>query len=69
MIQHQFVFVLRAGDCCTYCCSTAVLTAVCSKGLVGGWVEGALRPPWWVGGPFRALGSFFVLWEMNLFFC
>ena len=25
-------------------------TAVCSKGLVGGWVEGALRCPWWVGG-------------------
>ena len=27
-----------------HCC-----TAVCSKGLVGGWVEDALRRPWWVG--------------------
>ena len=47
-----------------HCCS-----AVCSKGLVGGWVEGALRRPWWVGGPFRTWESFCVLWEMNLFFC
>ena len=46
-----------------HCC-----TAVCSKGLVGGWVEGALRRPWWVGGPFRTWESFFVLWEINLFF-
>ena len=45
-----------------HCC-----TAVCSKGLVGGWVEGALRRPWWVGGPFRTWESFFVLWEMNFF--
>ena len=42
-------------------------TAVYSKGLVGGWVEGPLRRPWWVGGPFRTWESFFVLWEMNLF--
>ena len=46
-----------------HCC-----TAVCSKGLVGGWVGGALRRPWWVGGPFRTWESFFVLWEMNFFF-
>ena len=46
-----------------HCC-----TAVCSKGLVGGWVKGALHRPWWVGGPFRTWKSFFVLWEMNLFF-
>ena len=32
-----------------HCC-----TAVYSKSLVSGWVEGALRRPWWVGGPFRA---------------
>ena len=44
-----------------HCC-----TAVCSKGLVGGWVEGTLRRPRWVGGPFRTWKSFFVLWEMNL---
>ena len=31
-------------------------------------MEGALRRPWWVGGPFRTWDSFFVLWEMNLFF-
>ena len=42
-------------------------TAVCRKGLVGGWVEGALRRPWCVGGPFRAWESFFVLWEINFF--
>ena len=48
-----------------HCCS-----AVCSKGLVGGWVEGALRRPWWVGGPFCTWeSSFCVLWEMNPFFC
>ena len=46
-------------DCCT---------AVCSKGLVGGSVEGALRRPWWVGGPFRTWESFFVLLEMKFFF-
>ena len=46
-----------------HCC-----TAVCSKGLVGGWVEGTLRGPWWVGGPFRTWESFLVLWEMNLYF-
>ena len=46
---------------CRYCC-----TAVCSRGLVGGWVEDALRRPWWVGGPFRTWESFFVLWEINL---
>ena len=46
-----------------HCC-----TAVCSEGLVGGWGEGALRRPWWVGGPFRTWESFFVLWEINLFF-
>ena len=40
-------------------------TAVCSEGLVGGWIAGALRRPWWVGGPFRTWESFFVLWEMN----
>ena len=61
--------------CCTYCC-TAVLMyvllhccfAVCSKGLVGVWVEGALRRPWWVGGPFCTWESFCVLWAMNPFF-
>ena len=31
-------------------------------------MEGALRRPWWVGGPFRTWESFFVLWEMNPFF-
>ena len=31
-------------------------------------MEGALRRPWWVGGPFRTWEFFFVLWEMNLFF-
>ena len=46
-----------------HCC-----TAVCSNGLVGGWVEGALRCPWWVRGPFRTWESFLVLWEINLFF-
>ena len=46
-----------------HCC-----TAVCRKGLVGGWAEGALRRPWWVDGPFRTWDSFFVLWAMNLFF-
>ena len=61
--------------CCKYCCTVVLLyvllhccTAVCSKGLVGGWVEGALRRPWWVDGPFRTWESFFVLWEMNLVF-
>ena len=42
--------------CCKYCC-----TAVYSKGLVGGWVEDALRRPWWEGVPFRTWESFFVL--------
>ena len=46
-----------------HCCS-----AVCNKGLVGGWVEGTLRRPWWVGGPFRTWQSFFVQWEINLFY-
>ena len=46
-----------------HCC-----TAACSKSLVGGWVEGALRHPWWVGGPFRTWEYFFVLWEMDFFF-
>ena len=46
-----------------HCCS-----AVCSKGLVGGWVESARRRPWWVGGPFCTWESFCVLWEMNPFF-
>ena len=31
-------------------------------------MEGALRRPWWVGGPFRPWESFFVLWEMNSLF-
>ena len=31
-------------------------------------MEGALRRPWRVGGPFRTWESFFVLWEINLFF-
>ena len=48
-----------------HCC-----TAVCSnRSLVGGWVKGALRRLWWVGGPFRTWESFCVLWEINLFFC
>ena len=46
-----------------HCC-----TAVCSKGLVGGWVEGVLRRPSWVGESFCRWESFFVLWEMNIFF-
>ena len=61
--------------CCTYCCTAVLMyvllhccSAVCSKGLIGGWVEGALRRPWWVGGPFCTWESFCVLWEMNLFF-
>ena len=65
MIQHHFFFLLGAGVLLyvlLHC-----YTAVCSKGLAGGWVEGALRRPWWVGGPFRTWESFFVLWEMNLF--
>ena len=52
--------------CCTYCCTAVLMyvllhccSAVCSKGLVGGWVEGALRRPWWVGGPFCTWESFF----------
>ena len=68
MIQHQFDYFLGASVLLyilLHCC-TAV--PVCSKGLVGGWVEGTLRRPWWVGGPFRTWQSFFVLWEMNLFF-
>ena len=68
MIQHQFVLFLGAGALLyvlLHCCA-----AVCSRGLVGGWVEGALRRPWWVGGPFRTLESFFVLWEIRQpFFC
>ena len=56
-VQGVLLYVLL------HCC-----TAVCSKGLVGGWVEGALRRPWWVDGPFRTWESFFVLWEMNLDF-
>ena len=62
--------------CCTYCCTAVLMygllhccSAVCSKGLVGGWVEGALRRPSWVGGPFCTWESFCVLWEMNPFFC
>ena len=55
--------------CCTYCCTAVLLYQVCSKGLVGGWVEGALHRPWWVGGPFRTWESFFALWEMNPSFC
>ena len=47
-----------------HCCP-----AVCSKGLVGGWVECTLRRPWWVGGPFCTWESFCVLWGMNLLFC
>ena len=27
-------------------------------------MEGTLRRPWWVGGPFRTWESFCVLWEM-----
>ena len=46
-----------------HCCTTAL----CSKGLIGGWVEGAPHRPWWVG-ELRTWKSFFVLWEMNLFF-
>ena len=52
--------------CCTYCCTAVLMyvllhccSAVYSKGLVGGWVEGALRRPWWVGGPFCTWESFF----------
>ena len=46
--------------CCTYCCTAVVCcSAVCSKGLVGGWAEGALRRLWWAGGPFRTWESFF----------
>ena len=54
----------------THLCKLCVILrcCICSKGLVGGWVEGALRRPWWVGGPFRTLESFFVLWETNFFF-
>ena len=67
--------------CCTYCCTAVLMygllhccSAVCSTGLVGGWVEGALRRPWWVGGPFctyvgvflRPVGDFFFF---NFFFC
>ena len=52
----------------TYCCTCCTCcTAVCSKGLVGGWVCGTLRRPWWVRGPFCTWESFCVLWEMNLF--
>ena len=82
MIQHQFVFFRHAGRQLANFGSTAprvpgvlpyvllhCCTAVCSKGLVGGWVEGALRRPWWVGGPFRTWESFFVMWEMNLVIC
>ena len=46
-----------------HCC-----TAVCSKGLVGGWAECTLRRPWWVRGPFCTWKSYVVLWEINLFF-
>ena len=46
-----------------HCCP-----AVCSKGLVGGWVKCTLRRPWWVGGPFCTWESFCVLWGMNLLF-
>ena len=35
-----------------HCCA-----AVCSKCLVGGWVGGARRRPWWVGGPFRTVDT------------
>ena len=52
---------------CTAVRTAALLYSVC-KGLVGGWVEGALRRPWWVRGPFRTWESFFVLWEINFFF-
>ena len=63
-------FLLGAGvplHCCTYCCTAVLLYLVCSKGLVGGRVEGALRRPCWVGGSFCRWESFFVQWEMNLF--
>ena len=46
MIEHRFVFFLGAG------------ALLCVLLLVGGWVEGALRRPWWVGGPFRTLVFF-----------
>ena len=55
--------------CCTLCC-----TAEYSSCLVDGWVEGgwwvvgALGGPWWVGGSFRTSESFFVRWEVELFF-
>ena len=47
-----------------HCC-----TAACSKSLVGGWVEGALRHPWWVGGPFRTWEYFSSCgrWTFSLF--
>ena len=59
MIQHQLFFSFFAGALLyvlLHCC-----TAACSNGSVGGWVECALRHPWWVVGPFRTLESFFVL--------
>ena len=65
MIQHQFVFFFGAGALLYVLLHRC--TAVCSKGLVGGWAEGAPRRPWWVGGLFRTLESFSVLWEMNHF--
>ena len=32
-------------------------------------MEGTLRRPWWVDGPFCTWESFCVLREMSLFFC
>ena len=51
-----FFFFFGAGA--LLCVLLHCCTAVCSKGSVGGWVEGALRRPWWVGGPFRTWESF-----------
>ena len=48
MIQHHIFFWGGASVLLyvlLHCC-----TAVCSEGSIGGWVEDALRHPWWVGG-------------------